>query len=417
MPGYPPSYPPQGYAPVAYYDGPEDPPEPFPSDAATQMEGDCADCGGKDCAGGKSCGLFGGCGDGCGCYACRTGFAGVLLYKLIDTCLPYGAGGKCAPRWYDITADAMVLRRDTVSRRIDFASDGIGGPIVLSTDSLDFDDDELGLRLTAAVPFMAGSNLEFTYFGLYDFSTGAAVTRTTAGSLFSVYSQFGVNPMDGFDETDRSTFQRIIYESSLDNFELNWRRRWTGPNCRLQGSILAGVRYLYIAEDFQYDTTGGDDFATPGVVEINGAQITRVATRNSLTGFQLGGDLWTNIKPGITIGGELKAGVFGNYAHQSTDVRTLPPGLPSFFEEREDMNDIAFAGEGRVELIYRTSPNWAIRGGYMFFYVDGVALAPENFNTVAPPNIQVAGAPRPAAANDNGDVFYHGGFLGVEWMW
>ena len=353
---------------------------------------------------------------GSGCESCGAGGGGLLGW-LVNGMRPYQEGGICAPRWYDITLDAMFLTRDQPSRNINFASDGINGNPVLSTDQLDF-QEQLGFRFTGATQVGVGLIAEFTYFGLFNWADQQAVTRPV-GDLFSVYSNFGTNPFNGFDQTDRSFSQEITYSTSLDNFELNFRRRWSDPNCRYQGSWLAGVRYIYMVEEFEYNTAGGDDILTPAI-EIQGRQETDVHTRNSLTGFQIGADIWTTPTPGITFGGELKGGVFGNYANQQTVVvaRTGPPiGQVSFFEEA-GINDIAFAGEGRLEAIYRTGPNWTLRAGYTFLYLDGLALAAENFNTAAPPNLAGIGfVPRQAAKNDNGGAFYHGGHFGFEYVW
>jgi hypothetical protein len=356
---------------------------------------------------------------GAGCGNCSAGIAGGMLGRAVGFLLPYSEGGRCAPRWYDITADVMFLTREDVSRRIDFASDGVLGPIVLSTDDLDF-DHEPGLRFTGSVQLMAGTNLEMTYFGMFNFATGAGRT-SNADNLFSVYSAFGTDPLaTGYDQTDRSPFQRITYSSSLDNFELSLRRRWIGPNCRVQGSWLAGVRYVYVTEDFQYNTRGRDVSGTPLNTNDDPRQSTEVTARNSLTGFQLGGDLWTTLVPGISVGGEFKAGVYGNYGNQSTMIAATDPfAAPTFFGEDAPANDIALVGEGRFELVYRTTPNWSVRAGYTFLVLDGVVLAPENFNSTPPPIFSggVGAGARQVMKNDNGDLFYHGAHFGFEWMW
>jgi hypothetical protein len=78
---------------------------------------------------------------------------------------------------------------------------------------------------------------------------------------------------------------------------------------------------------------------------------------------------------------------------------------------------VAFVAEANLQFIYRINPNWTLGGNFNFVYLDGVALAPENFNTAAPPNLQTPQGPRPVAANDNGDLFYHGFGARLEYMW
>ena len=111
---------------------------------------------------------------------------------------------------------------------------------------------------------------------------------------------------------------------------------------------------------------------------------------------------------GAREGAACQAAVQALFAVKARDMESL----------RRRVNDIAFAGEGRIEMIYRTGPNWTIRGGFTFFYLDGIALAAENFGTAAPPNLTAIGvAPRLPARNDNGEAFYHGGHIGLEYVW
>jgi len=352
---------------------------------------------------GKGGGVCPHCGGG-GCEFC-SGLGGGLLAGMLSHLLPYGEGGCCAPRWFDVSADIMYLNRDPVSRRVDFTSLGQGSAdIVLSTDNLEF-QDEAGLRFTGAYQVFAGSNVEFTYFGLFNWATSASVADDN-GDLFSSLTNFGTAPPGGFPQTDNSVFQSIGYSSTLDNFELNFRKRFTAPNCRVQYSWLVGVRYLYLLEDFDYFTQGED--AAAGIMDYS------IRARNSLTGFQLGGDLWTCIVPGVKAGGEFKAGVYGNYANQNTVIRATEPD--ALFVETIDMNDLAFISDANLVVIWRVNANWTIRMGYNFLYLDGVALAPEQYNDSSPPNV-IAPLARGVQANDNGHAFYHGANFGFEWMW
>ncbi|MBC8354091.1 MAG: BBP7 family outer membrane beta-barrel protein [Planctomycetes bacterium] len=389
------------------------PPQPFPTPNGMTIP-----------AGYESPGSYGGCTScgGHGCPACSGRSAAGLGERLVNRLLPYGEGGQCAPRWYDITLDAMYLTREQASRTIDFASDGVLGNILLSTDDLNF-KEELGFRLTGAKQIFAGATLEFTYFGLFNWAASATNrTPTFQDDIFSIYSDFGaINTPFGFDETDRSRQQSLSYSSTIDNFELNVRKRFTAPNCRLQYSWLAGVRYMYLLEDFEYFTLGGDsDLITPGL-QSRGLSDTDVRARNSLTGFQIGGDGWLNLTPGVNIGADIKAGVYGNYANQATNIlaTTTVPAAGTTFTENDNRNDISLIADANLYFMWRLGPHWSVKAGYNFLFLDGVALAPENFNGVAP-NIFTGGVPtasRVSTVNDNGNIFYHGGFGSIEWMW
>jgi hypothetical protein len=284
----------------------------------------------------------------------------------------------------------------------------------MSTEDLEF-DERVGVRFNAAVQVLATATAEFTYFGLFSWTSTDSRTDL-AGGLFSPMSNFGTFPPGGFPQTDNAIFHSIAYSSSLDNFELNFRRRWTGANCRVQASFLMGVRYLYLLENFQYFTQGQDDIdPDPLVVEPGGNMDYNIRVRNSLTGFQLGADLWSTIIPGIKFGGELKAGVYGNYGNQTTVIDVTEPD--NTYREDVQMNDIAVISDANLMAIWRVNPNWTIRVGYSLLYIDGVGLAPEQFNST-PPNLVFPGPlTRNPGKNDNGSAFYHGGFAGLEWQW
>jgi hypothetical protein len=288
----------------------------------------------------------------------------------------------------------MHLQREDIGRRIDMTSDGILGPIVLDTDDLNLDDAS-GFRVTGAYLVGPGTNLELTYFGTFNWASAAQVTGP--GNLYSVFSAFGSDPFGGFPETDAANLQRIDYSSALNNAELNLRHRWTSANCVLHGSWLVGARYVALDEDFGY-------FTQTNLGEMNYL----VTTENDLIGAQIGTDMFFCVSPRFKIGGEVEAGVYGNHARQRTNVTaTLSPSLHEL--ERDD--DVAFVAEAGAIGLFRLTPRLTVRGGYQLIYIDGVALAVENFNTESPFTA------RQAFLDDGGDVFYHGVTLGFEWTW
>jgi hypothetical protein len=61
--------------------------------------------------------------------------------------------------------------------------------------------------------------------------------------------------------------------------------------------------------------------------------------------------------------------------------------------------------------LYRATPRLTLRTGYQVLFVDGVALAVENFNTESPFSA------RDPFLNARGDVVYHGATAGFEWTW
>jgi hypothetical protein len=237
--------------------------------------------------------------------------------------------------------------------------------------------------------------------------------QTGAGDLFSVYSDFGLLPFQGFDETDRGDFMAMNYTSTFDSFEINFRQRWMAPNCRYQGSWLVGVRHFILDEQFEFLTSA----RLPEQDPFNPARSrTTVDTTNAMTGFQFGGDVWICVLPGLRIGSEAKAGVYGNHMNVNTTLGVTTNETD--FVEELDGNDVSFVGQIDLLATYRINYQWTARFGYQFLYVDGVALAPENFNPDPPALFTPAPAtPRTPVINDDGNVFYHGWFVGTEFMW
>jgi hypothetical protein len=339
-------------------------------------------------------------------------FRNGLLGDILGIVAPYADGGCAAPRWFDYEIGVMVLNRENAGRNTNFASDGVGGPIVLSIDDLDF-DYSTSVKFTAMMQWGPGSNLEFTYYGLFGWTEFAQVQ--SADNLYSIYSDFGTNPgPNGFPETDAASFSSIRYFSTFDNYEVNFRQRWQSPNCRYQGSWLYGVRYFQLDEDFNYrietDTGGpvGPDTFTRTNVNVN----------NALTGLQIGGDVWICLIPGLRIGGEGKFAVLGNHANIDSSITVRDGAGVTTFADGSVVGDVAFLGDLAAYVTYRINYHWTFKAGFQALYLDGAALASENFNP-APPNIFFPG-PVPArqpVRSENGDVFWHGYTMSMEYLW
>jgi hypothetical protein len=52
-----------------------------------------------------------------------------------------------------------------------------------------------------------------------------------------------------------------------------------------------------------------------------------------------------------------------------------------------------------------------LRAGYQALFIDGVALAVDNFNTVSPFSV------RDSFLDNSGNVTFHGAAAGFEWTW
>jgi hypothetical protein len=79
--------------------------------------------------------------------------------------------------------------------------------------------------------------------------------------------------------------------------------------------------------------------------------------------------------------------------------------------ERLGNDKVSFIGELQFILTYQIGHNFTLRGGYQMMFVEGVAIAMENFNPTIPITERV-----PFVA-DGGSLFYDGFTVGAEWMW
>jgi hypothetical protein len=206
---------------------------------------------------------------------------------------------------------------------------------------------------------------------------------------------------------------RIDYASELHNGEINLRRRWAEPHGFWQGSFLGGVRYMDIDENARFTATGENNNGLAN----NGPRFFdySVNTRNALVGFQLGGDLWYNVMPGIKLGGELKSGVYNNSTNQDTTIFANSLNGPALTEFASD-DDAAYITQLSAQLWYRLNYSLAFKTTYQLMYIDGVSLATENFNAV-PPSVFLPSSGRVVSVNHDAEIVYQGFTVGAEYTW
>ncbi len=368
-------------------------------------------CGGLGCGG-----ILGGDGNMCSDRfgRDRCGFLGEIC-GLLSGCRgklrPYGEGGVATQRWFDVYAEGLFLARTKGGANFNTTSLGAGtNNFVLGTNQLDFDQLRAGLGLQANIQTGPGSNLEVTYFGLNKWEDSASVTSSTP-SLFSFISAFGTVPAGGFDDPDRSFVHSLDYSSELHNGEINFRRRWTEPHGFFQGSFLAGVRYIDLDEQARFSARGQNNNTQAN----NGLRFFDYTTdtQNSLVGFQVGADLWYNWIPGVKVGVEGKTGAYNNRAHQITSI--VANSIPGLNEEVLS-NRCAYVTQLSSQLVYRLNYSWSVRSSYQIIYIDGVALATENFNAT-PPALFLPNSGRTPTINSDAEIVLQGFSIGAEYSW
>jgi len=414
---------------------------PPPMDVAMEQGGYCDSRTSHDSMGGGILGgggLLGNMGNGCSacggsnCFFCGAGNGCIgngRCMGLLGALAPYSEGGRGGQRWFDLSVGTIALARTSdvgtfQNGAQDIVTGAFGQTTLISTIgqngipalfSSDVSANKLrfGLEAIANLQTGPGANVEVRYFGLNRWNDSRSVSLFQAPDLFSVFSLYGTDPVGGFDDSDRSFIHTVSLKSELHSGEVNYRRQFVPPTSWIQGGWLAGVRYLDLDEQFGFAATGSHNNA----FQFNQLRFFNydTKTRNQLTGFQVGGNVWLNLVPGLMAGVEGKGGVFGNHAVSDTTVvsNSIPLGRESISDGRT-----AFVTEVKASTVYRLTYAWALRASYNVLYVDNVALAQENFNTRDLSNAIGSGAftaNRVPFINTDGEALYQGFTLAGEW--
>jgi hypothetical protein len=234
-------------------------------------------------------------------------------------------------------------------------------------------------------------SLEVNYFNLWGFE-GEAVTPFTNGG-------YAMRNLAGLDLRELNIAGAASL-ASIKSLEFNVRRRgWGGIEWLSGFRWLEWNQQLLIADTFEQDNSGFDVFA--------------IGTVNNLYGWQWGGDmmLW-NRGDRLRVNGVAKAGVY--YNHQAAQ-RTV------YLTNRSDQNSqiiadandaVSFVGETGVMASYSLT-NWlAIRLGYTFFWLGGVATPADQLDTTT-----IRRDSAEAKVSPYGSVFLQGVQTGIEARW
>jgi len=298
-----------------------------------------------------------------------------------------------------------------------FTTQGISGTPVLSLGDIDDGEIEGGVRVSAAMLFGVGSNLEMTYMGGHEWG-GSAVASSSNPDLYSFISDFGVLGQDGFDDTDRSLRQSITSESRFHSAELNYRRRTMFPYCRFQSSWLLGLRYLRYDDDLLYQANGLNN-------NTNAANEPRFfsshsGTKNKLFGPQAGFDFWWNAVPGISLGFGAKGAWMQNDVDRQATVfaNSLgPQATPGSLTLGDGEQQGTTMADFELKLIYRLTHSFTIRTSYYALAIDDVAyggIDRELAQELVDDTFVASGDPRPFRFES---LVLQGFTIGGEYLW
>jgi Putative beta barrel porin-7 (BBP7) len=394
------------------------------------------------------------CNGGCGCDGCACGGCGPGCQGGYPGCCPMGAGGtdpsvgydlmddtgiegnlvdQRGPHYFDIRAETVFLQRDkSFGKDVQFSNVNFGinpDPTQrLSTNQLDIEDPKWGFRIMGRYDICPLSVVEFGYTGIFDWGDRASLTSNN-NDLFSLFSRtapevgpFGSSPAlpvpvttpggpNPF--TERATTHSIELSSDLQTAEISYRRYWLGYTPRVSGTLLGGFRYTRVNENFVFASQGSEalPLQTLPLAALNYDE----ECENNLAGFQMGGDIWVSLMQGVRVGSEAKVGIYDNHSRLTNRITSLPQNVqpPTSFEEFKD-DHAAFISEGSVDVVFDILPSLSFRAGYEVLFLNELVLAGENFNQTSPYGNQ---GPRVPFVDEHGELFYHGGHVGFEYVW
>jgi hypothetical protein len=287
--------------------------------------------------------------------------------------------GGCRPGClWALEADALVLWRNNIAGQPLLVDDV--GAVALDAGDV-HTAAAAGPRIGLVRSVGCGRAVELSYFNVGGIQGSTATTATGGGTYTPV----------GLADIAFADIEEAEYTSRGQIKSLEFNYRW----CQGRRVIwLAGARWVEWNELASVDMQpSGDAIQTRAGNDLYGGQF----------GCRL--RLWDLGKWQFT--GVGKAGAFGNTSYQRTIANI---GVDEFGPLGADDTGIAFFGEiGFNSTLWLTE--WlAWRAGYNFFWLEGVATAPQQFPLVN------YGSDT-ASINTNGSVFLQGFSTGLEARW
>jgi hypothetical protein len=338
--------------------------EPTPADASSDAapEADpkpakAAPPASSTIAGNCDCNV--GCADGC----CNCG----------DAC--------CGPKW-TVRAGAAILQRSNPTGRVAIRDRALGASVVARADIFDFDQWEGGPDVYIARWLQNGTGIEARYFGSNQWEDDRS---------FGLPAQWQVETAGAPIQVNGAGTISASYISRLSSTEINWRG---GLNQNL--ALLAGFRWVEIHENLGVSADlGGTNLATANWNTDNhlyGGQVGAILQMLRM-GRRFSADTW------------FKGGIYGNAADNQFNFTSIGPNIAG----HTSRGQTAFVGDIQFSGSYWITQHMALRSGYQLLWVDGVALASDQVNASS----SITGH----GIHSNGDVFYHGALIGLDFTW
>ncbi len=277
---------------------------------------------------------------------------------------------------FSISVGSLFLRREGTHNYILVSSIGPGGTkTVLDSQSLNLDDYEPGLDVSAAYKSKGGLEANFRYFGLNSWSEDSRIV------LNRLVDSKPMNP--GTEGLASAATIYSSYSSQLDSAEINmgwWPVEYIG--------VFAGPRHLTIDESNK-------------ITILNDSVAFSSSADNELWGGQVGvkANLFKT-RRGCTASLWGKAGYYDNAISTKFGIHTNFEG--SSIQARGKSHTGTFAGEAGFDYKIVVVPHVALSTGYEILWIEKTALATAgNYDHIV----------------DTDSVLYHGAKVALTIDW
>jgi hypothetical protein len=253
--------------------------------------------------------------------------------------------------------------------------------------------------------------VEFTFFGLNNFSSAKGITSLEPNQLASFFDpNFNIG---GFTHTNTESY---AYLSHFNSYEVNvlLKRRPARDRMVLTRdgtwvrtlspsflpTLFGGLRLATINESFNWLSAATDPTMTSGQYNVR--------THNTLFGLQGGAD-YQYRQAEWQVGFRIKGGPFLNFADQFTTVNIVDTTFGNSIRNNSaNATPLALMAEINLNAAYFFRPNMAFRFSYDMLFVTDLAVADKQITFT-----QIT----PAYLSTTHGLMYQGAGVGFEFLW
>jgi len=255
--------------------------------------------------------------------------------------------------------------------------------VVLQTDDVVDDDEELGGRAVLGVRFTERDAIEIAGMG-FDHHRSATV-RSPTQELLPVFRDAaggsGSFLVGNNGDFENAALYDLEFDSDFYSGELNWRRYHRVPGTGYSFRLLAGLRAARLEEDLTF-IAWAQNPPVPATRGGGAVGVYRIQTRNTLAGAHLGAEARVDL-----FGDRVFLDLFGSaggYANQAKVITEfVGSSVPNGVRQSRDEWNPAGMFEGSAHLRFRVHGGWRVALGYRALYLMGIAVAPDQFTRSA----------------------------------